>query len=89
MAIPVAHVLDPFGRDEDADALLEAARCGVGLLASAHADGMEDMLRRPMLRRLRQKRHSSNPHTRSAAASTQAAACKALRTATFTASGVL
>ena len=31
---------------------MEAARCGVGLLASAHADGKQDVLRRPMLRRL-------------------------------------
>ena len=30
---------------------MEAARCGVGLLASAHADGMQDVLRRPTLRR--------------------------------------
>ena len=49
---PQVLVTDEIGRDEDADALLEAARCGVGLLASAHAEGMEDVLRRPMLRRL-------------------------------------
>ena len=49
---PQVLVTDEIGRDEDADALLEAARCGVGLLASALADGMKDMLRRPMLRRL-------------------------------------
>ena len=49
---PQVLVTDEIGREADADALLEAARCGVGLLASAHAEGMEDVLRRPMLRRL-------------------------------------
>ena len=48
---PQVLVTDEIGREEDAGALMEAARCGVGLLASAHADGMEDVLRRPTLRR--------------------------------------
>ena len=49
---PQVLVTDEIGRPEDAEALMEAARCGVGLLASAHADSMEDVLRRPTLRRL-------------------------------------
>ena len=49
---PQVLVTDEIGREEDAGALMEAARCGVGLLASAHADGMQDVRRRPMLRRL-------------------------------------
>jgi len=49
---PQAIVCDEIGRDEDVDAVLDAARCGVGLLASAHADSMDDLLARPALRRL-------------------------------------
>ena len=49
---PDVIVTDELGRPEDASALLDAARCGVGLLASAHAGGMEDALRRPALRAL-------------------------------------
>ena len=49
---PQVLVTDEIGREEDAGALMEAARCGVGLLASAHADGMEDVNFRPTLRRL-------------------------------------
>lgn len=49
---PEVIVTDELGRPEDVEALLDAARCGVGLLASAHADGMEDALRRPALRAL-------------------------------------
>lgn len=52
---PQVIVTDEIGRSEDADALLDAVRCGVGVLASAHADGMEDALRRPVLRRLLQE----------------------------------
>lgn len=49
---PQVIVTDEIGRPEDAEALLDAARCGVGVLASAHAGGMEDAQRRPVLRRL-------------------------------------
>lgn len=49
---PQVIVTDEIGREEDAFALMEAARCGVGLLASVHAQGMEDVRRRPVLRRL-------------------------------------
>lgn len=49
---PQVIVTDEVGRSEDAAALMETARSGVGLLASAHAEGMRGMLARPMLRRL-------------------------------------
>lgn len=49
---PQVIVTDEIGREEDVQALLEAARCGVGLLASAHASALEDVLRRPALREL-------------------------------------
>ena len=49
---PDVIITDELGKPEDVDALLDAARCGVGLLASAHAGGMEDALRRPALRAL-------------------------------------
>ena len=49
---PQVILTDEIGREEDALALMEAARCGAGLLASAHAEGMQDVLRRPMLRSL-------------------------------------
>ncbi|MGN0773185.1 MAG: ATPase, T2SS/T4P/T4SS family [Candidatus Ventricola sp.] len=53
---PQVIVTDEIGRQEDADALLDAARCGVGVLASAHAGGMEDAKGRPALRRLMRER---------------------------------
>ena len=53
---PQVIVTDEIGRPEDADALLNAARCGVGVLASAHAGGMEDAEKRPVLRRLMRER---------------------------------
>lgn len=49
---PQVIVTDEIGGARDVDALLEAARCGVGLLASAHADSMEGALLRPALRAL-------------------------------------
>ncbi len=55
-AAPQVIVTDEIGRPEDADALLDCARCGVGVLASAHAGSMEDAMARPVLRRLMQER---------------------------------
>lgn len=49
---PQVIVTDEVGKREDTAALLDAARCGVGLLASAHADGLEDAMERPVLREL-------------------------------------
>ncbi len=45
-------VTDEIGREEDAQAVLEALRCGVSVLASAHADSIEALRGRPVLRRL-------------------------------------
>lgn len=53
---PQVIVTDEIGGGRDAQALLEAARCGVGLLASAHADSMEGALLRPALRALYDER---------------------------------
>ncbi|MDO5378287.1 MAG: hypothetical protein Q4G52_08130 [Clostridia bacterium] len=49
---PDAIVTDEIGHEEDVGALLEAARCGVGLLASAHAEGMRGVTARPALSKL-------------------------------------
>ncbi len=49
---PGAIVTDEIGHEADVAALMEAARCGVGLLASAHAEGMRGAAARPALRRL-------------------------------------
>ncbi len=49
---PQVIVCDELGRDEDVLAVLDAARCGVGVLASAHAGGFEDLIRRPVTRKL-------------------------------------
>jgi stage III sporulation protein AA len=48
--------VDEIGRAEDADALLEAARCGVPVLATAHAGDFGELLGRPTLRRLAEAR---------------------------------
>ena len=49
---PDVIVTDEIGQPHDVGALLDAARCGVGLLASAHAGSMEDAMHRPALRAL-------------------------------------
>ena len=49
---PQIIVTDEVGQAGDAEALQDAARCGVGLLTSAHAKVWADVLRRPMLQRL-------------------------------------
>ncbi len=48
--------VDEIGRAEDAEALLEAARCGVPVLATAHAGEIDQLLERPMMRPLLQAR---------------------------------
>ena len=53
---PQVVVTDEIGRLEDARALLDAASGGVGVLASAHAEGFEDVLRKPALRLLYEQR---------------------------------
>ncbi len=49
---PDVLVTDEIGRQEDVFALMEAARCGVALLASVHAEDIEDLKRRPALSNL-------------------------------------
>ena len=47
---PEVAACDEIGGREDAAALAEAGRCGVSLLATAHAGDLGDLLRRPGLR---------------------------------------
>ena len=49
---PQVLAADEVAGPEDAAALEEAAGCGVALLCTAHAAGPEDLLRRPVFRRL-------------------------------------
>lgn len=49
---PQVIISDELGRAEDAYAVLDCVRCGVGLLVSAHAGSMEEALGRPVIRRL-------------------------------------
>lgn len=49
---PDVLVTDEVGRHEDANALEEAARCGVSVIATAHALDPEDAAHRPVLRKV-------------------------------------
>lgn len=49
---PEVLVTDELGREEDAAALAEAAKCGVSVLATAHARDGAEARQRPLLRRL-------------------------------------
>ena len=49
---PQVIVCDEIGDAQDVEALLAAVRCGVGVLASAHASSWEDIKKRPALRKL-------------------------------------
>ena len=49
---PQVLAADEVAGPDDAAALEEAAGCGVALLCTAHAAGPEDLLRRPVFRRL-------------------------------------
>lgn len=53
---PQAIVTDEIGRPEDAHAIEEITRCGVGLLTSAHAGSLAECMDRPVLRRLMEER---------------------------------
>lgn len=53
---PQVVVCDEIGSREDVEAILDAARCGVGVLASAHASNWEDVKKRPALRMLYENR---------------------------------
>ena len=49
---PQVILCDEIGDMRDVQALEDAARCGVGLIATAHAGTLDDVLRRPALRKL-------------------------------------
>jgi len=49
---PQMLVSDEIGSDQDVQAVLDAVRCGTGLLMSAHARSMEEAARRPAIRQL-------------------------------------
>ena len=49
---PDVIIVDEIGREEDADAILDASHAGVSVIATAHAKDLEDARGRPVLRRL-------------------------------------
>lgn len=49
---PDVIVVDEIGDERDAEALSDASRCGVAVLASAHADSFATAMSRPCLRRV-------------------------------------
>ena len=49
---PQILAMDEITRLSDAEAVLQAQGCGVGILASAHAAGMEELRQRPVYRQL-------------------------------------
>ena len=49
-------ICDEIGGTRDASAILHAANCGVPLLASAHADSVSSLLRRPSIAMLHRAR---------------------------------
>lgn len=49
---PQVVITDEIGREEDAEAILDAVHCGIGALVSAHADDLRDASKRPVLRQL-------------------------------------
>ncbi|MBQ7885686.1 MAG: Flp pilus assembly complex ATPase component TadA [Clostridia bacterium] len=49
---PQVIVSDELGGSADVQAVLDAVRCGVGLLVSAHAGSMEEAARRPVIRQM-------------------------------------
>lgn len=53
---PQLMVCDEIGGSEEADAIISAQNCGVPLLASAHGENIEGLLRRPQLLKLHKAR---------------------------------
>lgn len=49
---PNVIITDEIGTDDDARAICEAVNCGVSVIASAHGDCAESVMRRPSLKRL-------------------------------------
>lgn len=52
---PQVLISDEIGHDDDVQAVLEAVRCGTGLLLSAHARSIREAARRPAIRLLMQE----------------------------------
>jgi len=53
---PDILVTDEIGRSEDAGAIEEATRCGVAVVASAHAGSIEELMNRPIIGQLLRQR---------------------------------
>ena len=51
---PEYIAVDEITEERDCDALIQAANCGVRLLATAHAGSLEDFIRRPAYQKLRE-----------------------------------
>lgn len=49
-------ICDEIGNGQDADAILQAANCGVPLVATTHAASLDELLRRPAIRQLHDAR---------------------------------
>jgi stage III sporulation protein AA len=49
---PEVIVCDEIGSREEADSILDGLHCGVTVIATAHANSAEELLRRPAIRRL-------------------------------------
>ena len=49
---PDIVILDEIGSDEEARAMLSAVNTGVSFIAAAHGSSMEEVLRRPNIKRL-------------------------------------
>lgn len=49
---PQVMICDEIGSEEEAEEILRAQACGVPLIATAHADCLQSLLRRPCFRRL-------------------------------------
>lgn len=46
---PSVIITDEIGRKEDVEALSEALNCGIKIIASVHANSMEQLFKRPIL----------------------------------------
>ena len=49
-------ICDEIGNPQDADAILQAANCGVPLIATTHAASLQELLRRPSINQLHRAR---------------------------------